>query len=270
MLEKLVLSVLSVITEEKRLLRQRTIFCNYCRRKGHIKDRCHRLNGGCFRCSSTQHRIAECPLMNNIIQPDNFEKLRLTDVDKAKQRGNLLSDLPSEIAKGSKAVDSGANNSGENDSCAFVLVAENSDIDDTSSNEESDRAENGSLERSDTMDSIRQLSLLDINKVGDIDKPLEPDDQLRMDVTASDINELRIVRHCNEGFMSYSVRLQVLFWRVYRYRNSKTKSMLRSIFLSTIPTESNVRISKFTREEINRMPNSPWTKFLTEVILQEE
>ena len=39
----------------------RDVTCYECGKKGHTKNQCYRLKGGCFRCGNTEHRIAECP-----------------------------------------------------------------------------------------------------------------------------------------------------------------------------------------------------------------
>ena len=35
--------------------------CHYCKRRGHIKNTCWRLNNKCLACGSAEHRIKDCP-----------------------------------------------------------------------------------------------------------------------------------------------------------------------------------------------------------------
>ena len=49
------------IEDQKRLWEQRELYCPYCKKKGHTKSECRRLNNLCLICGSGEHKIATCP-----------------------------------------------------------------------------------------------------------------------------------------------------------------------------------------------------------------
>ena len=56
---------------EENRVESRNVTCNYCKKRGHIKRNCWKLNGWCLVCGSDRHKIADCDLRGKFNERNN-------------------------------------------------------------------------------------------------------------------------------------------------------------------------------------------------------